>query len=182
MVSVSVDPAPFVAREDVSVIPATAGGVAPVARTVTGVVSASVTDGLLVAPGMFCSVMMMLAAPAFGCAVTTPFASTLATVVSVERKVVTPFTVTGLPGASGLHGVAAGPGQLPSNAVTVRVCVPPCASVTACGSSLTAKKFEICNTSVILSLLLQATKTMATARRHSFFIGLILRGEGTVGW
>jgi hypothetical protein len=52
MVRVSFDPAPFVERE-VSVILATAGGVAPVASTVTGVVSAYVTDGTPVAPGMF---------------------------------------------------------------------------------------------------------------------------------
>jgi len=53
MVKVSVDPAPVVERDDVRVIPATAGGVTPVARTVTGVVSASVTEGRLVPPGMF---------------------------------------------------------------------------------------------------------------------------------
>jgi hypothetical protein len=65
MVSVSVEPAPLVERDDVSVMPATAGGVTPAARTVTGVVSASVTDAAPVAPGMFCKVPMMLADPAF---------------------------------------------------------------------------------------------------------------------
>jgi hypothetical protein len=64
MVRVSVDPAPLVEREEVRVIPLTAGGVAPVARTVTGVVSASVTDGRPVPPGIFCSAPMMLAVPA----------------------------------------------------------------------------------------------------------------------
>jgi hypothetical protein len=53
MVRVSFDPAPFVEREEVSVMLATAGGVAPAASTVTGVVSAYVTDGTPVAPGMF---------------------------------------------------------------------------------------------------------------------------------
>ena len=72
MVRVSVDPAPLVEREDVRVIPLTAGGVAPAGRTVTGVVSASVTDGRLVPPGMFWSVPMMLAVPALACAVMTP--------------------------------------------------------------------------------------------------------------
>jgi len=52
IVRVSFDPAPLVEREDVSVMLATTGGVAPVARTVTGVVSASVTEGRLGAPGM----------------------------------------------------------------------------------------------------------------------------------
>src|SRR5437773_944651 len=104
MVRVSVDPTAFVDREDVNAMAATAGGAAPVASTVTGVVSASVTDGTLVAPGMFCSVPIMFALPALACAVITPVVeSTLATVVSVERNFVTPFTWIGFPGASGLQ-------------------------------------------------------------------------------
>src|SRR5437868_15381854 len=104
MVRVSVDPAPLVEREDVRVIPLTAGGVAPAGRTVTGVVSASVTDGRLVPPGMFWSVPMMLAVPALACAVMTPVVeSTVATVMSVDLNLVTPFTCIGLPGVSGLQ-------------------------------------------------------------------------------
>jgi hypothetical protein len=102
MVNVSAEPAPLVEREDVSVMPATAGGVTPAAKTVTGVVSASVTAGTLVPPGMFCSVPITFALPALACAVITPVVeSTLATVVSVERNFVTPLTWIGLPGASG---------------------------------------------------------------------------------
>src|SRR5437762_1059997 len=107
MVNVSVEPTPSVARDAVSAIAVTAGGAAPVARTVTGVVSASVTEADPGAPGTFCSDAIMFAVPAFACAVTTPFTSTFATVVSVERNLGVPLTVTGLPGASGLHGADA---------------------------------------------------------------------------
>jgi len=51
MVRGSFELAPFFERE-VSVMLAIAGGVAPVASTVTGVVSAYVTDGTPVSPGI----------------------------------------------------------------------------------------------------------------------------------
>src|SRR5438046_5756424 len=113
MVNVSVEPTPSVARDAVSAIAVTAGGAAPVARTVTGVVSASVTEADPGAPGMFCSDAIMFAVPAFACEVTTPFTDTFATVGSVERNLRVPVPGTGLPGASGFQAAQRAAATIP---------------------------------------------------------------------
>jgi len=97
--SVSVEAAPAVALLEVSVMPPR---LTAAAVTVKAVVSASVTDGRPVPPGMSCKVAIMLADPtAIG--VTSPVALTFAFVVSVERNVGVPVTVIAFPGVSTLQ-------------------------------------------------------------------------------